>query len=151
MPQPQVALHVFASQVQITVAKPQFFTGVLVMMKGRRSCLVEHLQLRGLKLHFPGGQIRVDRTLRPRPHAPVHRKHVFAAQPFGFGKGIRIPGIEYHLQQPLPVPQVHEDDAAVIPAPMHPAGDGDFLSDVGAVHLTAVVAAHGIQPSAAST
>ena len=120
-------------------------------MKRRRSSLVENRQFSGLKLDFSGGHVRVDRALRPLAHLPAHREHVFSPKALGLGKRVRIAGVENHLQQPLAIPQVDENDAAVIAPPMHPAGDGDLLADMGAAHQTAVVAAHGIQPSQDAT
>ena len=151
MAQSKIALHLLAPEVKIAVAEPQFLPGVLLVVKGRGLCPVENPQFSGLKLHFPGGQVRIDRALRPLAHTPADREHILAAYAFGLGKDIRIGGVENHLQQPLAIPQIDEDYAAVIAPPMHPAGDGDLLADMGAVHETAVVAAHGVQPSAAST
>ena len=98
MAQPQIALHVFAPEVQVTVTQPQILAGGLVVMKGRRLRPVEYRQFSGLKLDLSGGHVRVDRALGALAHAPPHREHVLAPKAFGLGEGIRIAGVENHLQ-----------------------------------------------------
>ena len=53
--------------------------------------------------------------------------------------------IEHDLQQSLAVSQVDEDDAAVISAPVGPAGHRHDLADQRLADLTAIVSAHKLR------
>jgi hypothetical protein len=48
-------------------------------------------------------------------------------------------GVKHHLGEPLPVPQVDENDAAVIPSALHPAHQDDFTPDVRSPQRFAVM------------
>ena len=78
----------------------------------------------------------------PRAHQAAHLDHEFAAQALGLAEQGLVVRIEHDLQQALAVAQVHEDHAAMIAAPVHPAGNGDFLAGQLLVDLAAVVSTH---------
>jgi hypothetical protein len=107
---------------------------------GRHRC-VENFDRFRQHLDRAGNQIGVDRSIGARAHATGDRDAVLAAQLLGGGERRGAVGIEHDLHDPFAVAQVDEDDAAVIAAPMHPAGDGDRLPEVAAVDATAIISA----------
>jgi hypothetical protein len=54
-------------------------------------------------------------------------------------------GAEDDLGEALTIPQVHEDDAAVVAGGVDPTGEGDGLADVFGAELGAVVGAVGVR------
>jgi len=102
---------------------------VFVMMKRRRLRLVQHNEARHKNLDLAGRQIRVDRAFRAGADLALDLQDVFTANALGLGENLWRIRIEDDLQQSLPITQVDEYNAAVIPAPMHPAGYLDNLAD----------------------
>ena len=123
--------------------QPHLLAHRLVQLERQRLGAVEQLQLLREQLDLAGAQVRVRGGARPRAHQPRHADHELVAQPLGFLEHLGRIRIEHHLQQPLAVAQVHEDDAAVIAPPMHPAGHGDLLPGELFVDVSAIVSAHG--------
>jgi hypothetical protein len=47
--------------------------------------------------------------------------------------------VKYDLGDPLPVPEIDEDHTAVIPAPMDPAHQHDFLVYIAGIEFPAMM------------
>ena len=94
----------------------------------------------GHHFDFPGGQLGIGHTFRTRTHLALDGQHVFGTQDMGVlvrsGGDVRA---ENHLRQTFTVAQVHEDQAAVIAAVLHPAHEADFGAVVGRRQLRAGV------------
>ena len=90
----------------------------------------------------PLRKVRVDRSLRARPHLAFDLDHEFVAQPVRHGEGVGRVGIDHDLHQALAVPQVDEDHAAMVAAAVNPAEQGDGLAQEAFVDQSAVVGAH---------
>ena len=142
VPQPQPLLHHVATQVEVAVLEANLLAHVLVELEGQGLRAVEHFDLAREQLDGAGLQVRVRRAFGARPNRSRNPDHPFAAQPFGLREHRGLGRIEHDLQQALAVAQVDEDDAAVIPAAMDPAGDGHGAADEGLVDLAAVMSAH---------
>jgi hypothetical protein len=54
-------------------------------------------------------------------------------------------GAKDDLGEAFTIPQVHEDDAAVVASGIDPTRKGDGLADVGGAELVAVVGAVGVR------
>ena len=52
--------------------------------------------------------------------------------------------IKYDLQKSFAIPEINENDAAMVTTPVHPAADRDFLADQAFVDLSAVMGAHRV-------
>jgi hypothetical protein len=60
-----------------------------------------------------------------------------------FMQGEVLLGVEHHLGDAMPVPEIDKDDAAVVPAALHPSHQYDFLSDIlSAQHIASMGSAH---------
>ena len=75
-------------------------------------------------------------------HAAGNPDDVLIPHPVRLGKTVRGIRIEHHLGDAIPVPEVEEDNAAVVPAPMDPAAERYCLVNVGFVDSAAIVTAH---------
>ena len=97
--------------------------------------------------HFDlaGDEIRIDRSLGPRPHEPGHCDAVFVAQLFCDGEGRGAVRVADDLHQPFAVAQVDEDDAAMIATAMDPTCQRNGLGEKAAVDAAAVVGAFHVR------
>jgi hypothetical protein len=142
MPQPQPLLHHVAPQIEIAVLEPDLFLDVLVELERQGLRTVEHLDLAREQLDRAGLQVRVDGTFGPRPNRPRDPDHPLTAQPLGLREHRGLGRIEHDLQPALAVAKIDEDDAAMVPTAIYPAGDGNGTTDEGLVDLAAVMSAH---------
>ena len=69
----------------------------------------------------------------------LHLDYELAAQPLGLLEHGRRVGIEHDLQETLAVAKIDENDSTMVPAPVNPARDGDFLADQLVVDLSAIM------------
>ncbi len=142
MAQTQVAQHRLAAQIEVTIAQPELLADRLVVMERRRLRLREHRELGGKNFDFAARKVRVDGARRPLADATLHLEHELGAQALCLGEYLGAVGIEHDLKQPFAIAKVDEDHAAMIAAPVHPTGNGDFAANRSAVYLAAVVTAH---------
>ena len=148
-PQPQVAVHALAAQIQIAVAQPQFFAHLFVVvhrhLEGQVAAhAVEHRDGAGQHLDLAGGQAVVDRFGGTVAHRALHLEHRFVAQVFSDGEGVCAEvGIHRDLHAAAAVAQVDEDHSTVVAAAIHPAAELHRLAAGFNAQITAPVAAHG--------
>ena len=103
---------------------------------------VQEAQLRHHDLDLAGGQVRVDHLRRPGIHQAPHGQDEFIPQHPGLDVGVGVDlGVEDHLGEAVPVPQVHKDEAAVVPPALHPAHEHHFLAGVRQAQVPAGMAA----------
>ena len=114
---------------------------VVVDLERRRQRRIQDLDVVREDLDLAADQTGVDRAFRPRADAPGNADDVFVAQLLGGSKCLGAVRITYHLNQALAVPQVDEDDAAVVATPVHPAADSDGLAKSFAVDEAAIIGA----------
>src|SRR5690606_40971050 len=67
-------------------------------------------------LDFTTDEIRIDRPLGTMAYLTRDFKHEFITNSFRDFKSRGIIWIAYHLQQPLAVAQIHENDPSMVPA-----------------------------------
>ena len=146
--QAQVVLHVGPAQVDDAVRETGGLGDVFVVELDRR-CLrgVEHLELVAQDLHLAAAQVLVGGALRARAHQAGDLQAVFAAHVLGNLEHLGPVRVAHHLHQPFAIAQVDEDDAAVVPAAVHPAAQGDDLVEVGGSDVSAVVSSHEWSPA----
>ena len=77
-----------------------------------------------------GCELRVLRAVGPAPHASAHPHDELAAQGFGNFERCGVSRIERDLGETVAVAQIDEDQPAVVPAPVNPAGKLDVTVDV---------------------
>ena len=99
--------------------------------------------VRGQHFDLAADEICVHGARRPLAHLASHTDHELIAQLFCGLEGRGVVGIAHDLQQALAVAQVDENHAAVVPAMVHPAANGDFLVDQGLGDVTAIMSSHG--------
>ena len=135
-------MHLGTAQIQIAVSQTQSFIGLHVIgdVKGRGQRGVENLDPVYHHLHCAGGHGWIFRAGGPSGHRPFHLDHPLG--PHLVGQLVSLGGqlrIEHNLNHTGAVPQVDEDDPAVVPAAAHPAGQGLlgvdlFYPEVAAIH-----------------
>ena len=135
-------LHVRAAQVQIAVLQAQHIVGLGVLhnFKGRGLRAGQQAQLGDVHLNVAGGDL-VGLAL-PLPDQAGGGDDVLRAEGRGLLKDILVGAVvEGELDQAGAVPQVHKDQTAQVPLPLHPAAQGDRLACVAQTQLAAVVGA----------
>jgi hypothetical protein len=115
---------------------------VLVQLKRQRLRAVQDLEFLCQQLDLAGFQIDVGRARGPQTYHTRDLEHVLVAHALRLREHLRPVRIEYHLQQPLAVAQVDENDAAVVTPPVGPTGHGDHRANRGFAHLSAIMSAH---------
>ncbi len=127
----QIVHHFLAPQVQIAMAQAHILPhlNVLVELEGRCFRGVENGQFRTVNLDLAGLHIGIDSLRRTGADATGNLQDVFAPHPVGLLEIVAAVGVKYHLDDTFPVAQIDEDDAAVIPPPVHPAAKSDLAVD----------------------
>jgi len=140
----QVALHLGTAQVHVAVAQAHLLAdrGMVIELKRRCVGAVEQFQLLTQHLDRPRAHGGIDGRLAARAHPSADAHRVLAAHPVGAFKVFSGVRVENHLHDPFPVPEVQEDDAAMVAAAVDPATQCHLLVYVGFVQHPAVVAAH---------
>src|SRR3954452_24331910 len=123
-----------ATQVEVAVAPPRRLVDAAidrirsVNRERRRLALAQHLDAGCDDLHLTGWQVGVGVALRPLTHLAVDPDAPLTAQ------GVRLLGRRTltadDLHDAAAVPQVDEDDAAVVATPRHPSGERDGRAGV---------------------
>jgi hypothetical protein len=134
--------HVLPAQIQVSVAEAQVLMGILILVKRRRIGDVQHRQLSGQYLDLACGKLGVDGAFRTCPDFAADRQHILAAQALRLCENFRMVRVENYLQQALAITKVNENNAPVVAAPVHPAGDGNFLTDQTSIDVTAIMGSH---------
>ena len=141
--QAQGVHHLRPAQVQIAVFQADHLVHVHVVLdeEGRGLGLVEADHFIAQHFDLARGLVGVEGFLVAHAHLAVDVQHVLAAGGFGGGKGLLVAGfgIEDHLDDALTVPQVDEDEAAVVAVALDPAAEGDFPAGVGGAQAAAVI------------
>ena len=147
--QHQRLVHGRAAQVQIAVLQAQLVLHLHLVpnLKGRGLGGAEHPQLADIQLHIAGGDL-VGLGV-PLPQGALGDDHILALQAAGLFKHGPVGAVvEHQLQNAAGVPQVHEDDAALVAALGHRTGHHHLLPGIRQTHFAAVSGAaqvaHGL-------
>ena len=125
--QEQAALHGLAPDVEVPVAEAQGLVdrrvGV-VDVERRRLRVVEDPDRARLELDRPRRQLRVLGPGLAERDLALERDDELGSQP---GRGLarlgRVPGVDHHLRDAVPVAEVDEGQLPVVAAAVHPAGE----------------------------
>ncbi len=140
----EVPHHLGAAQVQVPVPEPELLGGQALLGRHRhqdreRVGLRQALQAADVHLDLPGGHVGVEGPLGARLHLSLDADHVLG--PEGVRQlervGLRPVLAERQLHEAAPVPQVHEQQAAQVAPPVHPARQPHRPADPGAVRRRA--------------
>ena len=130
-PQHEIPLQVGAAQIQIAVFETEiiFCFGIFLDREWRRLGFGQDPDLFCHDLNLSGLQIFVYSAGTPR-HLTGDSSHKLAAQLCRFGKAFASHRTLFkdQLDDTGAVPQIHKNDASLIPALLHPAHDGYSLS-----------------------
>ena len=121
-PQHDVRVQLLAAKIQVAVSEPRFL-GILLIAEHHQRQFVgcaEHFQIVNIDLDFPGRNLRVHQIVVASLHLAVYPDAPFAAHLLNLFED-RAVRIAQHLRDSVVVPQVDEQNAAVIPHPVHPA------------------------------
>jgi hypothetical protein len=118
-----------AAEVEVPVLQPHFLARGLVELERQCRALTEHGQRRGVDLDVAGGDLGVGVALGPESRRRPDRDTELGAQPVRLGQ--HVSAAEHDLCHAGGVAQIDEDDAAVVAASSHPAGQRHRLTGVG--------------------
>ena len=128
-PQAQVPVHAGPAKVDVAVAEPRLLVDRLVVELERRGArLVQHFDGLREHLHPAGGEFGVLGALGAVAHTPLHAEDVLAPCPVGEGERLRGVRVDHDLEEAGAVPEIDEDDAAVVAPPVQPAAHRDRLA-----------------------
>ncbi len=126
--QPNCRRGAVAAQVEVAVLQPQLLTRGFVELERQRRTVAEHGERGGVDLDVAGGDLWVGVAFRSDLDDTGDRDAELRAQPVRLGQHVVV--AENHLGDAGGVTQVDEDDAAVVAAAGHPAGQGHLLPGV---------------------
>ena len=144
MAQSQIAHHVGAAQIQITVFQPQRLidlVGGVGNIKGWIFSRVQDRHLVGHHLNRAGAEVGILLAGGAGLHKTLHLHDKFAARLFGkiMRSGIGV-GIDGHLGNTKTVAEIQKDQPAMIAPPVNPAGQCHLLPDMAAIQFTTTMA-----------
>jgi len=145
MTQQQALAHLFATQIDVAKPQAHFFTDGFIQLKRQRLRAIQDFQFLTQQLDLTGFEVDVGRAGRPRPHQTRDLEHVFIAYALRHREHRCTIGIEHNLQQPRAIPQIDENDAAMVAPTMRPAGHRDHLADHRLADFTAIMSAHKLE------
>ena len=145
--QHDVVVQPLAPQVEEAVTQPRIFRIIRIAEHLDRQFAgrAQHLDLGDEHLDLSGGKIGIGGAVRTGPHLAVDSDHPFGAHLLGRleGRAVRVGD---DLGQAVMVPQIDEQEAAMVADAVAPAGKADGLADVGGAKRAAAVrtvAMHG--------
>src|SRR5579872_1436950 len=134
MAQPEVALHLLATQIDVAILEADLF--VLDRFFGRRegskARVVENAKLNGFDLDFAGRHLGVDRVSIAEAHFADSGDDIFRADLLAFD--VAIGGdlfIKDNLGDAASVAEVEEDEVTVVAAAIDPAHEDNGLTCLG--------------------
>ena len=137
-PNHKIFLDIRSSQIQETVFQTQFFLCLAVFLNGEGRCLGLGKNAHGIGPDFYGarGQIGIYRA-GAGLHPSCNGNYELAPQFFRLCEALcaAVTFLKYNLKDAGAVPQIHKDDAALIPVLLNPSHNGHFLTDVGSGHF----------------
>ena len=143
VPQPQVLLHLRASQIEVAVLEAHVLGQILVVhLERRRYRWVQDLDRPRQHFDFARNEVRVHRAGGPAPHQPGDLDHVFAADLLRRGKRFGVIRIANNLHQALAIAQVDEYHAAMVATAVHPSAHFDGLIEEFGGNEAAIFSAH---------
>jgi hypothetical protein len=143
--QQDVLMDALAAQIEEPVAQPDLLARILVAIDLERQHLGGGKQLEGLGLNLDlaGRQLAVDRLGAALHHLAVDAHHELRARALDRLED-RARGIHHALGDPVMVPEVQEQQVAVVAFAVHPTGKSDFLAGIGKAEGAAIVGPVGM-------
>ena len=144
-PQHDVVVQGLAAQVQKAEGEARLL-GVILIAEDRQRQFVrgtQHLDFGRIDLDLAGGQLGVDQRRVAQLDPSVNAHHGFRAQPVHRGE-CRAVAVGQHLRHAVMVAQIHEQHAAVVADPVHPARQADGGPGIGGLQVAAGMAAIGV-------
>ena len=138
VPQLNVALHLRAAQVDVTVLQAHFFVGQHGVggREGQRLAVVQQAQLVGDDFDLAGRDVFVDGARIAQLHVPDDGEHKLRAHGIrlvvDLGAGV---GRDDHLRDAAAVAQVEEDEVAEIAPLIDPSHEHNLRAGVGGAQL----------------
>ncbi len=140
----QDALHLRPAEVQVAIGEPQFLVRLAASgdLEGGRLSAGEDFERIGLDLDGAGLKLRILLAGEAFGDRALHADHIFGAEVVGglhqIGAGI---GVEDDLGHAVAIPQIDEDEAAVIAAGVYPT-----VEDHGSSGMVGAQLAAGVGP-----
>ena len=151
--QAEVPLHPLPAQIEVAVAEPQRLLHPIVVELERERLRPRHdLEHVELNLDLAGRDVRVDSVGRAAHHLAFGAQDELGAHVVRDRRGgCGALGVGDELNGPGVVPEVDEDEPAVVAAACSPAGDGDAPARVLATQVAAVEVTPARHPAILST
>ncbi len=127
----EIGLHLGPAQVEIAVLEAHFLVlhRVVRRRKRRHFGVVQDKQLLSDHFHLAGRHFRIDGRGIARPHVANYGNDEFRPDMLSFG--VRFRGgllVQNHLRDTGAVPDIKENQGAVVAAAVDPAHQGDLLA-----------------------
>ena len=128
------------AEVQVAELQAQLLVHIhrLVDVERRGDGLVQHGTGCGHDLDFTGGHVRVGRLAGAQPDLAFHLQHPFVAHAVGNIVCGRVLWIEDDLDNAPGVAQVEKNQAAVVPAAVHPSGQAHSPARIRGAQITGI-------------
>src|SRR5205807_151736 len=142
VPKREVAVHHRPAEIEVPVREPERFIHLDLIgdRKRRRLRRVQDAEIADPHLDLAGGNLWVDRSGRPRGHAPPDGHDVLAPHLSGGGRGGgRVLGSEDHLGDALAVAQIDEDETPEIAPGLDPPHQRDLPPHIRAAEAPVTV------------
>jgi hypothetical protein len=133
VPQPEVPLHDRSAEVEVPVAQSEVFTRVRVIRHPERRCLrfAQDVNRRADHLDITCQKFGIDCIFGSRPYDAFNTDDKFVSQIASrivrMGRFLRA---EHRLDDPRIVAQIDKDHPAMVAESVHPAVQGDGLTDM---------------------
>ncbi len=143
--QGHVVLHLFAAQIEVTIAQARFLRVFLIAKHHQRQFLggAQNFQITHEDLDLTGRQFRVHQFGVTCLNGAVDADTPFGTHGFHLRKNWAI-GVAQDLSDAIVIAQIDEQDAAVIADPVDPARQANGLAHVGFIKVSAGMAAESV-------
>jgi hypothetical protein len=138
----ETILETGTSHIDISILEPNVFRDLKLILNHKRGGIgsVQDFEFGNQDIDFPGHQFGVDHTLRSVYHSSPYGQNILVSDGLGFVVNSLVElGIEDHLGEAFPVPQVDENDPAMISSTLYPAHEYHFFIHISGGKLAAVV------------
>ena len=135
------ALHLRATQVEVTIGQTRFLAGRFVHVERQRIGLVEDFDLGGHHFHLARTQLVVHRMTST--HRAADAQAIFVAHLRRHIEHLALIRLGHDLHDAFVIAQIDEADTAEVAGNIGPAAQGDGLADQGLIDETAKMGTHG--------
>lgn len=139
---PKVCRHSRPAKIEVTVLESEVFVNVF-LIQGIRRCFgsIEEGESGGLDFDLPCFELGVYGAFRAGDDFTFDRNHKFRSKRRSFGDDLWI---NDDLREAFAIPEIHEDEAAVVASGVYPPRQKNGLADMVFSKFRAMIGAIGV-------